>query len=886
MMTNLKHIFPMLLVAMLCFSAAIAQKSSGLVRQIIDSKQFQTYDSQYEITSEHLSSISGIRHIYFRQLIEDIPVEGTASSLHLASNGTVLSEEINFHPFIEEGRISRKPSYSSAKSAISSIARQMGYPLNKPLDRIFKEKKSSRDYWFTNGGISQREIKAQLMYVETKENTYELVWEIDILENSYEHWWIFQVNATTGAIVKKTDRMQTCFEHEHGNELLDYNKNVFNSINSEKTESSLPNACVECYEVFAFPFESPYSGDRTVEVKPANATASPFGWHDINGDPEPEFSVTSGNNVNAIEANDHFGYQPYGGLQLDFTGFPFDAEFSVTNQYEDASITNLFYWTNIMHDIAYQYGFDEVAGNFQYNNYGKEGKGQDPVKAHGQSINRRCNASFSTPPDGEEPLLTMNLCNSKDGNFDASVIAHEYGHGITSRLTGGGVFNNCMFHRENPSEGWSDWWSIILTMKADDTGESPRTIATYLLNQGPEGTGVRTYPYSTDMSINPLTYEDLSAQLGVHAIGAVWGQIIWEMTWALIDVYGFDPDVYNFTGDINLDAGNIMAMAIVTEGLKFTPCQPGFVDARDGILLAAAEIYGGDLACSLWPAFAKRGLGGFAEQGDPERIGDEIASFITPADGPIFRDDFEPFCLTGGVYENLTGGLPIGGRYEGPGVTDNGDGISFNFDPALVGEGVHSISYFSLNTDCASAFDVSKDLMVVRDVQPPEIACLPDVTINLTFSDSYLLDDFTHHVIVSDDCPSSLDSTQIPEVGTSMSAGSHMITILAKDVAGNEASCTFQLHLSFPIDPNADIEGEFLTIFPNPGTDEITVFNSSEKKISTVEIRDIRGRLISDLSINNAELENKISIELLASGTYFISVNLANNIEILRLVKR
>ena len=176
--------------------------------------------------------------------------------------------------------------------------------------------------------------------------------------------------------------------------------------------------------------------------------------------------------------------------------------------------------------------------------------------------------------------------------------------------------------------------------------------------------------------------------------------------------------------------------------------------------------------------------------------------------------------------------------------------------------------------------------MVVRDVQPPEIACLPDVTINLTFSDSYLLDDFTHHVIVSDDCPSSLDSTQIPEVGTSMSAGSHMITILAKDVAGNEASCTFQLHLSFPIDPNADIEGEFLTIFPNPGTDEITVFNSSEKKISTVEIRDIRGRLISDLSINNAELENKISIELLASGTYFISVNLANNIEILRLVKR
>jgi len=829
--------------------------------------------------------VSGVHHIYFWQKIEDIPVQGTESSLHISPNGVLLSEEINFSPFLEEGLINRNPTFISAQNAIQGIAAQMGYQINKPLERIVKEKRTPFMQWYTSGGISERDIKASLVYVETVEQTYELVWEVEILEIAYSHWWVFQVNANNAAIINKTDRMQRCFNHEHENEVLDYNRNLVNFNNPEHCETNAPTACTECYEVFAFPFESPYSGDRTIVVNPANANASPYGWHDINGDPEPEFSVTRGNNVNTIEGNDHIGYQPDGGAQLDFTGFPFDTEFSISNQYEDASLTNLFYWTNIMHDISYQYGFNEAAGNFQFNNYGKEGADGDPVKALGQSISRRCNGSFSTPVDGEDPILISNLCNSKDGGYDASVIIHEYGHGISSRLSGGGVFNNCLFNKENPSEGWSDWWSIILTMKPEDTGESPRTIATYLLNQGPNGNGVRSFPYSTDMNINPLTYDDLPSQNGVHAIGAVWGQIIWEVTWALIDTYGFHPDVYNFSGDINLDAGNIMAMAIVTEGLKFTPCRPGFIDARDGIILAATEIYGSEMACSLWPAFAKRGLGGFAEQGDSNLIGDEITSFLVPSDGPIFRTGFDPFCLTGGIHENLTGGLPIGGHYEGPGVIDNGDGISFNFDPALAGEGVHSITYFSGNTDCAAAFEVSKDLTVFNDVEPPELECLPNVVIALTFTDSYFLDDFTDHVIVTDNCPGELERTQTPLIGIPVEAGTISITVTVKDRAGNEVSCTFQLSVSFPIGLE-ETERDFLSIYPNPGNDEITVYNATEKKISTVEIRNIRGRLISDLTINNSELENRISIESLASGMYFISVNLSDKLEILRLVKR
>ena len=272
------------------------------------------------------------------------------------------------------------------------------------------------------------------------------------------------------------------------------------------------------------------------------------------------------------------------------------------------------------------------------------------------------------------------------------------------------------------------------------------------------------------------------------------------------------------------------------------------------------------------------------EEGSSNSQSDQVASFLIPSEGPIFSAEYIPFCLTGGVYENLTGGLPIGGFYLGPGVMDNGDGLTFNFAPALAGEGVHQVTYFSLNTDCASAFQVSEDLIVVSDVQPPEIECLPDVSLNLSFADEYFMDDFTGRIIVNDNCQGEIERTQFPLVGTPTNAGTTQVTITVKDGAGNEASCSFRLNLSFP--ENSDEVQDFLTIYPNPGSNEITLFNSTEKKITTVKIRDLRGRLISEVRINNSELENQILIESLSSGMYFISVNVSSKTEVMRLLKR
>lgn len=91
----------------------------------------------------------------------------------------------------------------------------------------------------------------------------------------------------------------------------------------------------------------------------------------------------------------------------------------------------------MIHDIFYQYGFTEEAGNFQENNFGKGGLGNDAVQSNAQDGSGFNNANMATPPDGQRPRMRMYLWNwiapMKDGDFDSGIIVHEYGHGISTR---------------------------------------------------------------------------------------------------------------------------------------------------------------------------------------------------------------------------------------------------------------------------------------------------------------------------------------------------------------------------------------------------------------------------------------------------------------------
>jgi len=545
----------------------------------------------------------------------------------------------------------------------------------------------------------------------------------DLVLRQPNNWWNVWVDASSGEMLGKSDWIDS-----------------------------------ESYEVFALPKDSPNDGPRTVESGVADATASPFGWHDNNGAAGAEFTITWGNNVRAQEdrdGNNSGGFSPDGGASLDFQ-FPLDLATQQPVDYQSAAITNLFYWNNILHDLLYQYGFDEASGNFQENNYGRGGSAGDPVLADAQDGSGTNNANFGTPQDGFAPRMQMfewlppNLnevvvdagssaagsyeasdaafgpastttgisasykladdgvgtvtdgceafvggffsgnialidrggCSfvtkvrnaqnagalavvvinnsggsvislgddgtggditvssgmvtmadggtikgglpatgtfrrnpspppNRDSDLDAGIIAHEFCHGLSNRLTGGRTNVNCLDGDQQAGEGWSDLCTLFFTASASDTGATARGVGTYSLFEPSTGLGIRDFPYSTDMAVNPQTYGDLTTgTLAIpHGIGSVWATAAWEMYWALTNTHGFDSDLYNGTG------GNNLAIQLVVDGLKLQPCDPTMLEARDAILLADQSNNGGANECLIWEAFAKRGMGVNADDG-------------------------------------------------------------------------------------------------------------------------------------------------------------------------------------------------------------------------------------------------------------------------------
>jgi extracellular elastinolytic metalloproteinase len=331
-------------------------------------------------------------------------------------------------------------------------------------------------------------------------------------------------------------------------------------------------------------------------------------------------------------------HRPSGGKKADFD-FPIDLK-KGPSTYIDAAIANLFYWNNIIHDLFYVYGFNEVSGNFQDNNLGRGGKGGDAVIANAQDGSGKLqfililgtnNANFATPPDGKNGRMRMYVWTQttpdRDGDLEAGIIIHEYAHGISTRLTGGPANSGCLGWGEagGMGEGWGDFFATILRMDSNSTRDDVYSMGDY--SNG--GKGIRNYPYSTNNKTNPSTYSFIRKPTywGVHAKGEVWAEILYEYFWNLVEKHGWEDDWFNVplaNATISTPypiAGNKLALRLVVDGLKLQPCSPTFVDARDAILLADTTNTGGDNQCEIWKAFAKRGLGVDAEPNGLEDFG-------------------------------------------------------------------------------------------------------------------------------------------------------------------------------------------------------------------------------------------------------------------------
>ena len=132
----------------------------------------------------------------------------------------------------------------------------------------------------SDGGISAEPIPARLGYQPTDDGL-RLAWQVTIDDAEDGHLWEATVDAANGDVLSKSD-------------WTSYESKTPNPVNDGSS-----------YRVFEFPKQDPNDGERTVVTNPADAFASPFGWHDTNGVAGPEFTTTQGNNAYAYSDRDN-----------------------------------------------------------------------------------------------------------------------------------------------------------------------------------------------------------------------------------------------------------------------------------------------------------------------------------------------------------------------------------------------------------------------------------------------------------------------------------------------------------------------------------------------------------------------------------------------------
>jgi hypothetical protein len=259
-----------------------------------------------------------------------------------------------------------------------------------------------------------------------------------------------------------------------------------------------------------------------VTLPALNTNASPLGWISDGG------NETLGNNVDAHTDTNNDNLpdlpRPQGSPARTFD-FAMDLTTQNPSAYSQAAVVQLFYWNNFMHDKLYELGFTEAAGNFQSNNFGRGGLGNDAVQADAQDGGGFNNANFSTPADGSPGRMQMYIFNGptpqRDGDLDAEVVLHEYTHGLSNRRVGGGVGISAL-QPSGMGEGWSDFYGLSLLSEAGDDVNgvyAAGAYVTYLLSGMTQNYyfGIRRYPYCTDMSKNPLTFKDIDpSQASAH----------------------------------------------------------------------------------------------------------------------------------------------------------------------------------------------------------------------------------------------------------------------------------------------------------------------------------------------------------------------------------
>ena len=342
------------------------------------------------------------------------------------------------------------------------------------------------------------------------------------------------------------------------------------------------------------------------------------------------------------------------------------AAFTPANNNNDIlpAVTSLFANHNRMHDWSYFLGFTELNYNLQDSNFGNRAEGAAPSGGEGDpeignaqagaltggfpTFRGRDNANQITLQDGIpgitnqylfQPLPGAFYAPCVDGDYDMSVIGHEYTHAISNRMVGGPDAGLTSAQGGAMGESWSDQVAVEYQLEHGySTGTDPAVVGPYAT--GNTVTGIRNFA----MNKSPLQFGDLGYDVTgnqVHADGEAWSAVNWDIRQALITKYNGSFPAGNAAlqrrcGQGNLSntapqpplppdqcPGNRRWVQTMFDAFLLQPPGTGMLDARDAMIQADLMRFGGANRAVLWNAFAKRGFGFDAvsatgDDGDPK----------------------------------------------------------------------------------------------------------------------------------------------------------------------------------------------------------------------------------------------------------------------------
>lgn len=653
--------------------AAPGQTSEGIVRGFLS-----RYGALYGLSAEDLDDLvvlgdsaggsSGLRMLRMEQQIDGRPIFQSETRFLLDREGRLVKSVGRMVP---AARVFAPKGPASGLSAAEAVVRLLAaegkvatadaFTLSGPREKGI-ELSENDDY--VAGPITAREVLFPLA-----PGLLVRAWSLVVFTNGSADWYAM-VDALTGALLWRKNIRDSASIHDARFRVY---VQADGTTPADSTAPQSPNAV------------APGSGTQFAEIAPTivsmqtamDAAASPNGW--INDCPggvcTANETQTLGNNVLAcldravpnntcdtdaggvLDGNGRpTGNPDVNARNRDFLGTaPRDFQTNylpppqggnpeagqtatgagnngtlAIDQFRRGVVTELFYVSNWYHDQLFKLGFDEASGNFQQTNFSGMGVGGDRVLADAQDVNGTDNANFATPPDGTSGRMQMYRFVSptvdRDGSLDSEIVMHELTHGTSNRLVGNGAGLN-WDPAAGMGEGWSDFYALSLLNDTNADNPNGRyasgAYATYKLGGLLDNYayGIRRFPYSTDNTVNPLTWADVddvtnsltggiapsplnfngNGALEVHNVGEVWALTLWEVRSRVIA----DPAGANG----NVPTGNHTMLQLVTDGLKLTPIDPTFTAARDAILEADCATNACANEASIWGGFADRGLG-------------------------------------------------------------------------------------------------------------------------------------------------------------------------------------------------------------------------------------------------------------------------------------